>query len=251
MADMAKKLIEGLVPHQAGKQVTVEIGGLGTLDTVVGKVVLPAITAARGAAQRTQGANNLKQLGLAMQSAASVDGHLPANAIYSKDGKPLLSWRVYVLPYLDQQDLFKQFHLDEPWDSPNNKSLIAKMPLLFKSPGGKPLAEGQTRYVVPVGKDTIFEGVKGIGFDKILDGASNTILIVEVGEDKAVTWTKPDDMAFDPQKPLAGLGTIGESGTPVAFADGSVRMIRKSVNAETFRRLVLRNDGQPVDTSKF
>jgi hypothetical protein len=251
MAGMATKLIEGLVPHQAGKQVTVEIASLGTVDTVVGKLVMPAIMAARGAARRVQGMNNLKQLALAMFQSESTDGHFPAHAILSKEGKPLLSWRVYVLPYLEQDELFKQFHLDEPWDSANNKPLIAKMPAIFKSAAGKPLAEGQTRYVVPTGKDTIFEGDKGHRVADITDGLSNTILIVEAGDDKAVTWTKPEDMAFDPQKPLAGLGTIGDDGTPVAFADGSVRMIHKSVDAETFRRLILRNDGQPVDPNKF
>jgi hypothetical protein len=251
LAGLAKKLVEGLVPHQAGKQVTVEIGGLGTLDALVGQLVLPAVTAARGAARRMQGMNNLKQLALAMHLSHSVDNHFPANAIYSKDGKALLSWRVSLLPYLDQENLFKQFHLDEPWDSANNKPLIAKMPSIFKNPNGKPLAEGQTRYVVPSGKDTIFDGDKGISMAHITDGTSNTILILEVGEDKAVTWTKPDDMDFDPQKPMTGLGTIDPAGILAAFADGSVRMIRKTVDAETFRRLILRNDGQPIDSSKF
>jgi hypothetical protein len=123
--------------------------------------------------------------------------------------------------------------------------------VVFKSPGGKPLAEGQTRYVVPFGKNTIFDGDKAIRRQDITDGSSNTILFVEVGEDKAVTWTKPDDMNFDPQKPLAGLGTIDDDGIPAAFADGSVHQLRKDIDAETFRRLILRNDGLPIDPNKW
>ena len=101
------------------------------------------------------------------------------------------------------------------------------MPAVFKSTSGTPLAEGQTRFVVPFGKDTMFEGDKGLRIADITDGASNTILLLEVGADKAVTWTKPDDLDFDPQKPKAGLGTMSEETFPVAFADGSVRFIRR------------------------
>ena len=193
--------------------------------------------------------NCLHEISLAMMLDAQNKGSFPAHAIYSKASKPLLSWRVYLLPHLQEEALFNQFHLDESWDSEHNKPLIAKMPEVFKSLGSKPLAEGQTRYVVPVGKDTIFEGDKGTALAKITDGASNTILILEVGADKAVTWTKPDDMDFDSQKPLAGLGTIGEEGILAAFADGHVQSIRKNIDAETFRRLILRNDGLP-DRSK-
>ena len=250
---LATKLVNGLVPHQSGKQVVVEIDKLGTLDALVGKVVMPAVMAARAAGRRISGMNDLRQFVLAMHLANDKDGHFPAHAIYSKDGKPLLSWRVYLLPFLGRTDLFNQFHLDEPWDSKHNKALVHYMPAFFQSPNGKqrPLAEGKTRYVVPVGKATIFDGDKGISINRITDGTSNTILIVEVGEDKAVTWTKPDDLEFDPQKPLAGFGAIGAEGFPVALADGSVRMLPKNIDAETFRRLILRNDGQPIDWSKI
>ena len=262
VADLAKKLVDGLVPNRKGKQLTVEIGDLGTVDQLAANVVLPAVTAARIAAgnaaavARKKAARigdevNLRELALAMEISKTESSHFPARAIYSKEGKPLLSWRVSMLPYLEQEDLFKQFHLDEPWDSPNNKPLIAKMPPVFKSPSGNPLAVGQTRYVVPFGKDTVFDGTSGLAPEKISDGDSNTISILQVGEDKSVTWTKPDDVDFDAKKPLAGLGTIGEDGILAAFADGSAHHLRKDIDAETFRRLILRNDGLPVDPKKF
>ncbi len=245
------KFVDGLVPQKSGKVVTVKIDNLSNLETVFGKMILPAMSAERIAMQRMRRLNNLKQLGLALLNCESADGHFPAHAIYSKEGKPLLSWRVYALQYLDEQPLFKQFHLDEPWDSEHNKPLIAKMPDVFKSTGGKPLAEGHTRYVVPFGKDTIFEGDKGIRPEDIPDGMSNTVLILAVGADKSVVWTKPDDLDFEAKQPLAGLGTIDDEGIPAVFADCHVQNIRKDIDVETFRRLILRNDAQPVDLSKI
>ena len=136
-------------------------------------------------------------------------------------------------------------------DSPNNKPLIAKMPSLFQDPDNEKRDDGKTRYVVPVGKGTIFDGDHGTKISEITDGTSQTILIVEAGPEKAVTWTKPDDMSFDAEKPLAGVGTIPPAGFNAAFADGSVRLLRPSIKPDTFRKLILRNDGQLIDPSEF
>ena len=176
---------------------------------------------------------------------------LPRQAIFSKDGKPLLSWRVALLPQCGAADLYKEFHLDEPWDSPNNKPLIAKMPSVFKDPTGKDVGEGKTRYVVVTGKGTLFDGDQGIKLTQIPDGTSNTILLLEVGEDRAVDWTKPDDMPFNVEKPLEGLGEIPDTGFAAVFADCHVMMIHKTIDADTFRKLILRADGQPIDESKL
>ena len=245
------RVVAGLTPKLEGSRVTIEIGGLGTIDEWAAKVLAPAIASANAAAKRAASANTLKQLALAMHNFAAAFGKLPPSAIYSKDGKALLSWRVKLLPYLDEYDLYKKFHLDEPWDSPNNKPLAALMPKVFQHPGDPPNAEGKTRYVVAIGKGTVFEGSHGMAFADITDGTSNTLLIVEVGPDKAVTWTAPDDVAFDPAKPRDGLGKIGEEGFWAAFADGSVHVIQKTVADETLRRLFIRNDGQPIDETKF
>src|SRR5207302_9126297 len=133
---------------------------------------------------------NLKQIGVAMHRRMDVHKVLPGPAIYrDKLAPPLLSWRVALLPYLEQQDLYKQFRLDEPWDSEHNKKLLGKMPDVYRSPGAK--APTTTHYQVFVGQGTIFEGPGGIGFAQILDGTSNTLMVVEAAA--AVPWTKPED----------------------------------------------------------
>jgi hypothetical protein len=244
------RIVAGLTPKQDGNRVTIQIDGLGTIDEWAEKAA-PAITATRDASQRLISLNNLKQLSIAMLSSASDTGEFPPRAIFSQDGKPLLSWRVAMLKYLGEDDLYRQFRLDEPWDSEHNKPLIAQMPREFTDPLDKGPSDGHTRYVVPTGKDTVFDGDKGVRITDITDGTSNTLLIVEVGPDKAVVWTKPDDLTFDPQQPLAGLGTIAADGFAAAFCDGHAQRIRKDVDADTFRRLILRNDGEPIDATKY
>ena len=101
-----------------------------------------------------------------------------------------MSWRIELLPYLEEKVLYDQFHRDEPWDSEHNKPLIAQMPKVFQSPQGAAVAEGHTRYVVAVGKGTIFDGEKGTPIAEIRDGTSNTLLILEVAPEKSVVWTQ-------------------------------------------------------------
>ena len=101
-------------------------------------------------------------------------------------------------------------------------------------------------YLVPVGKGSIFEGQEGTSFAKILDGTSNTLLVLEVNEDAAVVWTKPDDLEYTADDPLAGLGKAHPGGFNAALADGSVRFIPAAVDSQLFLRLLMMDDGQPV-----
>jgi hypothetical protein len=214
-------------------------------QATAGAVVAEGARKVREAAARTQSQNNLKQLALAMHNYHDVTGAFPANAIYDKDGKPLLSWRVMLLPYLDQNELYKQFKLDEAWDSPHNKKLIAKIPKTFQAPAAKPKHPYGTIYQAFVGNGAIFEGKKGIRFVDITDGTSNTIMFVEAAND--VPWTKPEDLPFDPDKALPKVGGLYSTpGFNAAFCDGSVRYISGNIKESTLKKYITRNGGEVI-----
>ncbi len=141
--------------------------------------------------------------------------------------------------------MYKEFHLDEPWDSPHNKQLIEKMPKTFRSPNSQAPA-GYTNYETVRGKDTMFPGDKGVKYADVTDGLSNTVMIVEVSDKKAVPWTKPDDFEYNEKDPGAGLFGMWPQGFLAAMGDGAVRVISNSTTPKVLRDLFLRNDGNAL-----
>jgi len=201
-------------------------------EQAIQKTLTPALGQVRQAAARAQSANNLKQMAIAMHNYHDVNKSFPAPANLDNNQKPLLSWRVHILPYLEQDNLYKQFKLDEPWDSEHNKKLIAQMPDVFKSPLAKNLAAGKTVYLGPAGPGMIFEGPKAMTLADITDGTSNTIMLVEANDKHAVIWTKPDDYKPEKKDPAAPLVRKDMNGFHVAMADGSVRILVSTIDAD-------------------
>ena len=198
---------------------------------------------------RDKSRDNCKFIGLAMHNFAQRnDGRFPAAAI-RKDGKPLLSWRVALLPYLEQQALYEKFHLDEPWDSPNNKALLKEMPAVYAPVTPKEPVEYFTYYQALVGPGALFDGEEGTKIADITDGPGSTIMAVEGAE--PVPWTKPQDLPYDREKPLPKVGGQFEDGFYAALADGAALFISKKVDAETLRALITRNGGEPIDFEKI
>jgi beta-lactamase regulating signal transducer with metallopeptidase domain len=200
-------------------------------------------------ADKATSINNMKQIALAMLVYESATKKLPPAYQADKEGKPLLSWRVLVLPYLNQTPLYKEFHLDEPWDSEHNKPLIAMMPDVFKSPKGHP-GEGKTNYLTVRGKNTAFPGDKGCSIGDIKDGTSCTFALVEANDDSAAIWTKPDDFAYDEKDPMKGLIGLWPDGFLAALVDGSVHFMASTLDPTTLNHLFLRNDGCVIDREK-
>jgi hypothetical protein len=247
-AEVVKLLkdVEGALKSLKVEQKGAALESSVTLETDVARAnvaVVEAVQKVREAAARIQSVNNLKQLALAMHSYHDANNSFPPHAVYSKDGKPLLSWRVLLLPYIDQNKLYEEFKLDEPWDSEHNKKLLEKMPVLFACPGAK-TGPTDTVYQAFVGPGAGFEGKKGVKIPDITDGTSNTIMFVEAAA--AVPWTKPEDLAFDPAKPLPKLGGHFKGGFNAAIFDGSVRFISNAVKAETLKAAITRNGGETL-----
>jgi len=188
--------------------------------------------------------NQLKELLLAFHNYHDVTGHFPAD-VRDKDGKPLLSWRVQLLPYAEADQLYKQFKLDEPWDSEHNKKLIAQMPKVFQGPTAKLNSEGKTVYLGPAGKDTLFppDG-KELTFANVSDGLSNTIAVVEAADEAAVVWSKPGDLPIDPAQPWANLKRSGQDFTLIAMADGSTRRVSHQTDAAVLAGAFTRAGGE-------
>lgn len=207
------------------------------------KSLMPPIAAARAAASRAQGMNNLKQIGLAFHNYASANGHFPPAAVYAPNSKYPHSWRVALLPYLEQAPLYNQYRFDEPWDSENNRKLIDQMPAVFRDPAAAGKGSSPS-YFVLTGPNTIFGNEKGTGFASITDGTSNTILVVSAKRD--IPWTKPEDIRYDPQGALPALGGFRDDGLDVLFADGSVRVIPRGVDQSVLRALISMDGGEVI-----
>jgi hypothetical protein len=191
--------------------------------------------------------DNLAKLAAAFEKYHAAHGHYPPPAIYSKDGQPLLSWRVALLPYLGEEALYKQFKLDEPWDSLHNKRLLKKMPKLLQDPyRWRAVSAWKTRDQVFTGSGTVFEGAKGVRKADIVDGANKTILLVHVPDEQSVYWTKPLDLAYAADKPLPQLAEKYAFQFHVVLADGTVRSLRKDIGEKTLRALITRNGGEKV-----
>jgi len=218
-------------------------------------LLLPAVQSAREAARRAQCTNNMKQIGLAMHNYQSTNDAFPASAIVDKQGKPLLSWRVAILPYIEQQALYQKFKLDEPWDSPNNKELIKLMPMTYACPTQFVKSDaGLTTYRAFAGNGALLDPTKPTRLAEITDGTSNTLMVVEAAD--PVTWTKPDDLTFDnaPGRQGAavnGPGSKHPGGFNALFADGSVKFIKMSINPTTLRALITKAGGEIVGGDQF
>jgi hypothetical protein len=221
------------------------------LDLAEGiRLLAPTVARVQAAKRRVQSVNNLKQIGLAFHNYHSAGSHFPA-AVNRDKGEFPYSWRVAILPYIEQQELYNQYHFDEPWDGPNNRKLIDKMPAIYAYPGldGTPTSRSHSSYFVFTGDSTIGGTEGGAKIQQITDGTSNTILAVEAKRD--VPWTKPEDIPFDPKAPLPELGGFTPDGFNALFGDGSVRYLKESINPGVLKALITQDGGEVVGGADY
>jgi hypothetical protein len=247
--DEAQRAMKGVKVEVSGSDVTLSARYKADFD--IAKLIADGVKQAQESAPRLTAQNNLRQIGIALHNHNDAVGWIPIPGIGPKGAalknaaeKPLLSWRVALLPYVEQQALYNEFKLDEPWDSEHNKKLIEKMPKLY-APVAKPGKPGYTHMQMVVGPSALQPPVARIPFS-FPDGTANTIAVVEAAE--PVIWTKPDDVMF-PDKELPKdfrkkFGGQFPGGFNVALWDGSVRFIPDSMSDRTLTLALNPSDGQ-------
>jgi DNA-directed RNA polymerase subunit RPC12/RpoP len=256
--DRAESTLKDAVIEQKRNAVLVALkldAGSGSSAAVMTGLLLPAVQKVREAAARAQSANNLFQMTIAMHNYFSNNIHFPPAWSYSQTGRPLLSWRVHILPYIEEEALYREFHLNEPWDSPHNIKLLGRMPRTYHTPS-QPVGATATHFQVFVGKDAGFQPMFVQGspplfttftrMDDITDGLGNTICIAEAT--RPVPWTKPEDIPFNPGPAFANLlGLPGADSFQVAMFDGSVQSLPKDIAPRKLAALITPRGGEIID----
>ena len=216
--------------------------------------LLPAIPGAGHAARRAQCTNNLKQISLALLNYEAAYGCFPPAYIADERGRPMHSWRVLILPYMEQQPLYDKYDLNEAWDGPNNRKLAKDIPSVYGCPSdaNRSNVSTFTNYVAVVGPQTAWPGAKPVKIADITDGTSRTILVVEVAN-SGIHWMEPRDLDFTQMihavNPKAGRGISSEhaGGANVALVDGSVHFLSEDLPSESLRALLTRAGAEAVD----
>lgn len=224
------KTSRGWIRGRAAARSGIVLGLLGS--TVVTPILVwLAFRAAREWTWELRCGDNLKQIALAIHNYHGDFGCFPPAAIFDRQGRPLLSWRVAILPYLGPEGLalYREFRLDEPWDSPHNRPLIDRMPAVYACPDEPRGRLLSTNYLAAVGPGRIFTGgPEGIKLEQLRAGTSNTLLMFE--SYRAVPWSSPEEVAAAPSEEGPDMGSRHAGGYHVVMADGAVRYVSSGGN---------------------
>ncbi len=250
----------------------VVLGGIATFMLVavipltLVALLIPAVGAAREAARQSMSSGHLKQIGLGMHNYHDVYKAIPLAGSPEPALGVNMSWRVRLLPFIEQMPMHDKIDYTKAWDAAPNDQFHAQMPQSVYGQPGNESERKRTQYVVfahegPLGAaapnprfaygQTWFHPTEGMGFRDSIDGSMNTIMVVEADADRAVPWMKPADLALDPKNPKAGIGNYRPGGFLVVMGDGSTRFISNKIDDETMLKLILCNDRMTVDVDSL
>ena len=211
-------------------------------------LLLPAVQATRSQSRQIQCLSQARQIGMAFESYHAVHGHYPPSYIADEDGRPLHSWRVLILPYLgpDENALYDQFDLNQPWDDPANRRLVDQMPSIYACPASEMAsAMSETSYCVVEGPAFMFDADKTVAREDLLEGETAVLMLVEVNH-SAIEWTEPKDV--DADRLACGInsgmqgccGSEHRQGIVVLFSDGSSEIVSETTPPAEFVEMASR-----------
>lgn len=237
----------------SGLTIALIIAGTGLFVLVLcggiaAALLLPAVQQAREAARRSQCKNNLKQIALALHNYHDHFLTFPPAFIPDETGRPMHSWRVLILPFLDAAPLYSQYRFDEPWDGPNNSLLLSQMPDVYRCPSDSHEGEFFTAYAGVYGPNSVFQGSSAITVQEITDGPFSTLGVGEAGEAR-IPWMKPEDIDVTVHPTIGAPGGFSSrhiGGCHFLMMDGSVRYISQNIDNQVLRALFTINGGETV-----
>lgn len=243
---IAENVMQSTKVVRDGRKVTLHAAGDGVSVATITALLLPAMQQAREAARRAQGQNNIKQIMLALHNYHDANGNFPPAVLLGPDGKTKYSWRVAILPYMDQHELYEAYDRNEPWDGPNNRKLLEQIPGTLRSPK-EPQGSVNTSYFALISEHTVFGNTPGKGrnISNITDGTSNTLMVFETKRN--TPWTKPEDIPYSADDPLPQFGGLHEGGFQAGLADGSVRFVSKNIDMTLLRQLITCDGGEVLN----
>jgi prepilin-type processing-associated H-X9-DG protein len=214
-----------------------------------------AVGSAREAARRSQCLCNFCQIKLAFLNYENEYGSLPPAYLADATGRPMHSWRVLILPYLEQSPLYNRYDFAEPWDGPNNIKLLNLMPTIFACPSRFSSPTNLTSYVVITGPGTMFPGSGSVKMADVTDGLADTLMLVEVAN-VDIPWTAPQDLDIDtmslrvndPKQP--GLSSRHPGGANITLGDGRYGFLREGIPEETLRALITLAGGEGIKAAE-
>jgi hypothetical protein len=221
-------------------------------------ILSPGVVERRESPRRTQCKNNLKHIGIAMHNYHDHHGSFPAAAL----GLPPVSWRISLLPYLENGAVAEQYDRNQTWDSPQNVALQMKRIQPFECPSRPSQYDSQgrflTSYVVPMSPGAIFDSAAGTPISEIKDGTSNTLLVLEACGTEII-WTDPRDggestteVSLNGPGPVKGrsdsmISSWHYEGAQVGLADGSVRFLDKNIDVVVLKSLMTKDGGERIE----
>lgn len=244
--------IEPRPKKQRGSKILRGLAVVAIIAMLVG-LLLPATRSARPAAYRLQCANNLKQIALALRNYVGVYGTLPPAYTTDADGTRMHSWRVLILPFLEEGALYEQYRFDEPWNGPNNRRLAREIPIVYRCPsfssqGGESAEPTDralvTQYLALCGDDTTSLGARAASNAEFEGKAGDTLLVVEV-DSECVHWMAPRDIDVAEYVRVLAKGKHRKQhtgGLNAVMADGNVRFISRTTDRSVLQNLSTTSD---------
>lgn len=209
------------------------------------------------ASRRSSCRNNLKQIDLALHNYHDVYGSFPPAYVADEAGRPMHSWRVLILPFLDESALYDAYDFSQPWDSPANRYVLDNMPRIYRCRSHRDdRSPSMTHYAGVYGPGCVFDKPDdasvlpdAVTLSDITDGLENTLMVGEAG-DAGIPWTKPEDIDITQHRRLnqpGGFSSHHDHGLYFLYCNGTVEFINDDTASSTLRRLFAINDGQAVE----